>query len=174
MHTQAGASEANLRWYLVQTKSGQELTAEQNLLRQNFRSFLPRAWKTVRHARKIQNLITSYFPGYLFVRLDLTRDRWRSINGTFGVVRLVSAGERPLAAPPGLVEDLQARADASGFIKGVQELAPGDAVRVTRGPFADHLATVDRLDGEDRVRVLLDLMAGPVPVVIARGAVSAV
>ena len=47
----------------------------------------------MRHARKILNVRAPLFPGYLFVSLDLTRDRWRSINSTYGVLGLIMGGE---------------------------------------------------------------------------------
>jgi transcription antitermination factor NusG len=53
--------------------------------------------KTVRHARKVRAALGAYFPAYLFVRFDLTKDRWRSVNGTLGVSRLVGSENRPTA-----------------------------------------------------------------------------
>ena len=59
------------------------------------------------------------FPRYLFVVLDLDRDRWRSVNGTFGVARLVMmAGDRPQPAPHGVVEALVALADGRDVLRG--------------------------------------------------------
>jgi transcription antitermination factor NusG len=46
--------------------------------------------KTVRHARRLSTVEAPFFPRYLFTVLDLTRHLWRSVNGTFGVSRLVS------------------------------------------------------------------------------------
>jgi transcription antitermination factor NusG len=40
----------------------------------------------------------------------------------------------------------------------------GDIVKVVHGPFAAHLAVVERLDGPGRVRVLLTLMKQAIPV----------
>jgi transcription antitermination factor NusG len=62
-------------------------------------SSLPKRVKTIRHARKLTNVTAPLFPGYIFVQLDLTRDRWRSVNGTFGIASLIMQGERPHAVP---------------------------------------------------------------------------
>jgi hypothetical protein len=43
---------AGERWFLARTLPHREVTAETNLRRQGFRSFLPRHLRTVRHARK--------------------------------------------------------------------------------------------------------------------------
>lgn len=165
----AGAQAGGERWYLVNAQTGRELIAVEHLKRQGYRPFLPTTWRTIRHARKIRNERAAYFPGYLFVPLDLSRDRWRSIDGTIGVLRIVKANGTPSAAPNGLVETLL---DATGK-DGVLELAggvlrEGQSVRIIRGPFADQLATVEAMSGADRVRVLLSIMNQRVPVALTR------
>src|SRR5277367_4580277 len=84
-----GSSE---RWFLVQTQAKREFGAALQLEAQEFRIFLPHVLKTVRHARKTRTIKAAAFPGYLFVALDIRRDRWRSINGTIGVSRLITGG----------------------------------------------------------------------------------
>lgn len=152
------------RWYLVHAKTGHELLARAHLERQAYETFLPRTHRVIRHARKIRNTVAAYFPGYLFVSLDPQGDRWRPINSTVGVLRLVTAAGAPLAAPPGLVEALIAQADERGVLALAQDLKPGETVRVIRGPFADQLGVVERLAPQDRVRVLLEIMNAHVPV----------
>ena len=72
--------------------------------RQSFGVYLPRYTKMRRHARKIEAVARPLFPRYLFVALDLARDRWRSIQSTFGVVGLVMSGEQPAPLPTDVVE----------------------------------------------------------------------
>ena len=87
------------RWYAVQTLQYAEKRAQAQLEQQKFRTFLPKRRKTIRHARKLSTVTAAFFPGYLFVLLDLNRDRWRSVNGTFGISTLVMAGELPCPVP---------------------------------------------------------------------------
>ena len=42
----------------------------------------------LRHARKTEIVLCPLFPGYVFVCLDIGEQRWRAVNGTFGVVRI--------------------------------------------------------------------------------------
>ncbi len=85
------------RWFVVRTQPHREAQAERQLANQDYRIFLPRFRKSRRHARKFEIVSAPLFPGYLFVILDLTRDRWRSVNGTHGVDRLLTrAGARSL------------------------------------------------------------------------------
>src|SRR5690349_20642365 len=78
-------SRSGRRWYAVQCLSNREGGAAAHLENQNFPVFLPRRRKTCRHARRIETVLVPFFPGYLFVTLDLSKDRWRSVNGTYGV-----------------------------------------------------------------------------------------
>lgn len=153
------------RWYPVQTQPQRERFAAQQLENQGFSVFFPRRLISVRHARRLQQRQTSYFPGYVFVSLDLAADRWRSVNGTFGVKSLVMFGGRPAAAPLDFVELLRDWVDEEGCISPPSCFQPGDRVKLVSGPFADLVGRIDRLDGLERVRVLMELVSGTVPVV---------
>jgi transcriptional antiterminator RfaH len=156
-------------WYLAQTQAGKEKLARQHLERQAFEVFLPLSWRTLRHGRSLRTTQTAYFPGYLFVSVDVHVQRWRSIDGTVGVIRLVKTGDRPAPAPQGLVAAMRDMTDRDGVLDLVgPDLAPGATVRVIRGPFADQLAMVDRQDPMGRVRVLLTMMNQSVPVQLDR------
>jgi transcription elongation factor/antiterminator RfaH len=161
------------RWYVARSLARQEARAEFHLLMQGFRVFLPWTTRTVRHARKLRTIKSPVFPAYLFVALDPARDRWRSVNGTFGVASLIMAGEAPQPVPHGVVEDLLDYADENALLRLDRDLREGQAVRVIAGPFANAIGCLQRLDGKGRVQVLLDIMGGKVAAVIARSALEA-
>ena len=152
------------RWYVVHTLPACEIRAQRQLGNQGFRTFLPKRQKTVRHARKLTNVIAAFFPGYLFVILDLARDRWRSINGTFGVASLVMQGDQPHPVPHGILETLISSVDSRGLLRVDQDLKVGASVRLGTGPFAERLAILEHLDDSGRVRVLLSLLGRQVHV----------
>ena len=162
----------DMRWYVAATLPNREKLAESQLANQKFTTFFPRRHKTVRHARKNQNRVVSFFPGYLFVALDLKNTRWRSVNGTIGVKSLIMGGERPLPVPEGVVEHLQQMTDEDGFLKLRDELKPGDRIRVLNGPMADMIGEIDRLDGKHRARILLDLLHSKMHTVVPLDNVS--
>jgi transcriptional antiterminator RfaH len=118
--------------------------------------------KTVRHARKLRTIRAPVFPRYLFVVLDLQRDRWRSVNGTFGVAGLIMANQLPQPVPGGVVETLHEWLDESGRLRLDRDLKVGQRIRVSAGPFAAALGTLTRLDDHGRVSVLLEIMGGQV------------
>jgi transcription elongation factor/antiterminator RfaH len=158
------ALAAGERWYAVYTLPCNEARAEWHLGNQGFRTFMPKRRKTVRHARKLSTVEAPFFPRYLFVVLDLSRHQWRSINGTYGVSRLVMCGGEPHPVPCGVVEALIASADTGGILRLDQHLRVGSPVRLLAGPFAEQLATLDHLDDAGRVRVLLDIFGRKVAV----------
>ena len=155
-------------WFLVHTYSGREQVAVTNLERQGISTFLPTSLKSIRHGRRTKTIETAYFPAYLFVTFDWLNDPWRSINYTFGVRRLVSFNDRPAQVPPDIMAHLLSRSSDDGLMLAPPALVPGDNVRITVGPFAGHLATIDTLTSDQRVRLLINLMEHAIPIEIAR------
>ena len=152
------------QWFAVHSLPFREIYAAGHLKNQGFRTFMPKRHKTVRHARKLTTVEAPFFPRYLFIVLDLGRDQWRKVNGTFGVARLIMGGEQPRPVPFGVVEALVASADPSGILHLGEKLKIGSQVRLLAGPFAEHLAILEHLDDLGRVRVLVELLGRQVSV----------
>jgi transcription antitermination factor NusG len=150
----------------------QENRAQFNLHRLSFRSFLPRLRRTVRHARKLRDTLNPLFPGYIFVIIDLSKHRWRSVNGTFGVASLILGGEQPMPVPPHVVEALVASCESHGVVRLDDGLEIGQKVRILSGPFAETLCRLARLDDRGRVQVLLEIMGMEVAAQLDRSAIA--
>lgn len=158
------------RWFVVKCQPRRELFADKHLQRQNFETFLPLSSSVPTGAARP----TAFFPSYLFVHLNPAIDRWRSVNGTYGVSHILHVGGQPTPAPAGLVEHLIELTNDLGELGFDDVLETGRPVRVIGGPFDRRLGTFDGLDGEGRVRVLLDMMGRPVSVSLFKGSVMAV
>jgi transcriptional antiterminator RfaH len=156
------------RWFVAHTHSHAEVKATVHLGRQGFEVYLPRYLKRRRHARRIETVAAPLFPRYLFVAVDLTVQRWRSIYSTVGVTRLVCNGDEPTAVPEGVVESLRSREDTDGFIK--LDFRPrfhaGDKIRVLDGAFTSCLGLFEGMADRDRIAILLDLLGRKVRVVL--------
>ena len=161
------------QWYVAQTLHHREKVAERHLREQGFRSFFPQFRRTVRHARKLREVVTPVFPGYIFVIFDTERDRWHSIHGTVGVCRLLTTRKRPVPVPADIVQALIGAIDVFGCVVLGGDLCVGQAVRVVAGPFTGGLGVLERLDGNGRVRVLLNIMGGQTPLMIDRADLAA-
>ncbi|MDF1734012.1 MAG: transcriptional activator RfaH [Minwuia sp.] len=152
------ATEPAERWYLAQLKPNCQRIALRNLDRQGFRTFLPLHDLTTRQGGSFVTRSRPLFPGYVFVAFDLEAGGWSTINNTYGITRLVSFGARPAPVPDDLMAGLLGRCDAAGKLLAAVTVRPGDAVMVTAGAFADFVGRVERIDPDQRVWVLLDLL----------------
>ena len=163
------------RWYVVRTQVNGEVKAARNLLRQGYDIYLPRYLKRRRHARKVDFVAQPLFPRYIFVAIDMATQRWRSIQSTFGVSRLVCNGDDPALVPDGVVPALRAREDDKGFVKMEVRpaFAPGDKVRVLAGAFMDSAGLFNGLADHDRVSILLDMLGRKVRVLLDADLVTA-
>jgi transcriptional antiterminator RfaH len=161
------------RWYVVHTQPHHEVRADLNLRRQGFATYLPRYLRTRRHARRTETVVRPLFPRYLFVTLDPARDRWRAIHSTFGVSRLVQAGDEPLSVPAGVVEEIRAREDHDGLVAlGLPAgIGPGSRVRLIDGIFQDAKGVLERIADDRRVAILLELLGREVRVFVPAASV---
>jgi transcription elongation factor/antiterminator RfaH len=164
------ALEGNERWYLVHTQPHGERKAALYLGVQGFKTYFPQIQKTIRHARRLMTVRAPLFPRYMFLILDIGRDRWLSVRSTIGVSSLFTCEDRPVPVPKGVVEALIAHTDEANLTRFDAALTTGQTVRILSGPFADLVGTLERLDTAGRVRVLLTMMGSTVPVALHRSA----
>ena len=160
------------RWFVARVLAHQENRAQFNLHRLGFRSFLPRLRRTIRHARKLRDTLNPLFPGYIFIVIDLSKHRWRSINGTFGVASLIMGAEQPMPVPPGVIEALVVSCESRGVVRLDDGLEIGQNVRILSGPFEETICRLADLDDRGRVRVLLEIMGMEVTAQLDRSAIA--
>jgi len=153
-------------WFLAQIRPNCAVIAERNLRRQQFQTFLPKHEETKRKSGRFISTVRPLFTGYIFVAFDTARGGWRSVNSTYGISKLVSFGDEPQQVPSELVLHLMQRCDEEGNLLPPRVLKPGDVVRLTGGPFADFVASVEKITPDQRVWVLLDLMGRPTRVAV--------
>jgi len=103
-----------------------------------------------------------YFPGYMFVKLDLAEMGTNALRWLPGTLGLVSFGGMPAKVPPNLIQEIKTRLvtiEAHGGL-ALEKLQQGDRVRITGGVFAGYEAIFDtRLPGKQRVQVLLSFLS---------------
>ena len=146
------------QWYLIQFKPNSYRKAEHHLTNQGFKTFLPMQKTTGRKTSRFVDKLRPLFPGYMFIQLDPERAPWRKISNTIGVSKIVSFGGKPEPLPPKFVSTLIHRCDYNGNILPNYNVCKGDSVMLLSSPFANFLATVDKIDREKRIWVLLEFM----------------
>lgn len=161
-------------WGVVYTQAGAETKAAANLRRQSFETYLPCYLRTRSHARRKEQVIAPLFPRYLFVRWDLDVGRWRSINGTLGVSRLLCNGDKPLMIAPDVVDAIRHREDVGGFVALEDEqFTGGQPLRINAGPFAEYIGLFQKMADSQRVQLLLEFLGHQTRLVVSRSSVMA-
>jgi transcriptional antiterminator RfaH len=168
-------SSAGTRWYVVQTRPQAEGKAAAHLGRQGFKIYLPRYLKRRRHARRVEMVATPLFPRYMFVAIDMAVHRWRSIQSTVGVARLVCNGDHPAEVPEAVIKGLRLGEDERGFVRLEKPPAfhVGDKIRILDGVFSACLGLFEGMTDGERIAILLDMLGRKVRVVLDADAVEA-
>jgi len=146
-------------WYVLRSKPNREEFLEGQLLSRNVEVYFPRlrANPVNPRARKFK----AYFPGYLFVRVDLEHNLASILERIPGVANLVKFGGETPDVPEHLLNAIRAKVDAINTAGGIRKagLRAGTLVKIERGPFEGYEGIVDeRIPGKERVRVLLHFL----------------
>jgi transcription elongation factor/antiterminator RfaH len=146
-------------WYVLHSKPRKEDFLLDQLKSHGFEAYCPflRVTTVNPRARKIR----PYFPGYVFLQVDLGHNKASTLQWMPGATGFVSFDGIPARVPDGLIPTLRQRVETVNESGGelFHELKSGDIVRIVEGPFAGYEAIFDvRLPGSERVRVLLKLL----------------
>lgn len=144
-------------WYLAQLRPNGLKAAKINLERQSFKVFCP--MHETLSGVKARSEKRPLFPGYLFISVAKESQSWQAINSTYGVSRLVSLdpNKGPNAVPQGFMSALIDRCDPDGVLCAQPGLEVGDKIEVLQGPFSKIVSTIEFIDSDERIWMLLDL-----------------
>jgi transcriptional antiterminator RfaH len=151
----------SVEWYALHSKPNKEELLWDQLAIRRVETYYPRIRVQVINprARKVR----PYFPGYVFVHVDLERTGLSTLQWIPGAHGLVAFGGVPANVSEGLIRSLQNRVEEINAAGGelLEALKSGDKVLVNEGPFAGYEAIFDaRISGTERVKVLLKFMNG--------------
>ena len=149
----------SLQWYALRSKPNKEGPLWREVHAQGFEVFYPeiRVQPVNPRSRKVR----PYFPGYMFVRVDLPEvgpSAFMWMPHSYG---LVIFGPEPSTVPEELINALHRRVDAINQAGGeiLDGLKHGETIKINSGPFMGYEALFDAcMTGGERVRVLLKLL----------------
>ena len=149
----------SLKWYALRSKPLKEDMIWQQLVAKGLETFYPRL--RVHPVNPRAKKIKPYFPGYMFVRVNLDEMGLSLLKWMPHTLGLVSFGGEPAQVPDNLIHALKKRVqeinEAGGEV--FDGLKSGDEVYIHSGPFKGYEAVFDsRLPGKERVRVLLHFL----------------
>ena len=148
------------QWYALHVKVYKEQAVHEYLTSKGITNYYP--FLQVRPVNPRARKRRPFFPGYLFVRLDLDELGRNALRWTEGTHGLVNYGGEPAPVPENLIQEIQRRVEECNAAGGRQppSLKPGDRVRIVEGAFEGYEAIFDTgLDGKDRVQVLLTYLS---------------
>jgi transcriptional antiterminator RfaH len=158
----------NVKWYVIQTKPGNEHRVETHLLNQEIEIFLPLLETHQYSVGKMVQKIKPLFPNYLFGRLDL-RVHYYKVKWTRGVSKILGTGDGPVPISEKVVRTIKEKVGKDNLVKLEEELKEGDIVQITSGPLKELTGIFQkRVSDKGRVRILLSLIGVDVPVQISQ------
>jgi transcriptional antiterminator RfaH len=148
------------QWYALRAKPHKERSVLKYFENEGHDAFLPMVRVTPKNPRASK--WRPFFPGYMFIHVDLEAIGANFINWTPGAHGLVEFGGEPAVVPPNLIDELQRRVHSINREGGLlfDGLKKGDRVRIVKGPLEGYEAIFDeRLAEKDRVQVLLAFLS---------------
>lgn len=116
-----------------------------------------------------------FFPGYVLVQMDMNEDTWHLVKSTPKVLGFI--GGTPDKPAP--ISDKEAEKILNRVEEAVEKpkpktlYEPGEAVRVTEGPFADFSGVVEEVNyDKNRLRVAVLIFGRSTPVELEFGQVQ--
>lgn len=161
------------KWFVINTYSGHEYKVIEALITRIktmgledriFQAIIPIQSKMViRRGQKVKTTEKT-LPGYVFIQMELDDDSWITVRTTQGVTGFVGIENQPSPISQKEVDQIL-KTTEEDKPKFQTQFAIGDVVKVTSGPFAEFIGTVDHVDEEKgKVRVLVSFFERETPV----------
>ena len=104
------------------------------------------------------------YPGYVLVEMIVTDDSWYVVRNTPNVTGFVGAGTTPVPVSPDEISEISQRVEKE-TPKYAINIAVGDTVKITDGPFKEYEGKVSELDQEQgKIKVMINLFGRDTPV----------
>jgi transcription termination/antitermination protein NusG len=141
-----------MKWYVIHTQTGAEEKAKAGLesrmqatALKDFIGEIVVPTEQVSEIRGGKKRITArkFFPGYILVKMEMTKESWYLVKSTPGITGFIGPGRRPTPISEQEVDSIIRRTEdteTKPSPKIVFEV--GEAVRISEGPFANFNGSV--------------------------------
>ena len=166
-------TDTGAKWFVVHTQSGFELKAK---------IALEQRIKTLGYEDKIFDIVIpmrevmvikkgqkksqkeKVFPGYVLIKMILDDNSWLVVRTTQGITGFVGAGNKPTPISEKEVEAIK-KFVTQEQPKFKTKFSVGEAVKITDGPFADFIGSIESIDeAKGKVKVLVSIFGRETPV----------
>lgn len=163
--------ESEYHWLVIRTEPNREVTGAAGLTGHGIRSYFPQIRKSEHHGRgSLRSALRPMFCGYLFAYSSPADPSWArlyNLPGLRGPLRLGVGLAIVTQAELQILRDTEARLLDFKSIQKLHDYEVGEIVRLKdASAFAGQLTTIDRLDDDGRITVLMSLFARQVPKVV--------
>jgi transcriptional antiterminator NusG len=159
-------------WYVIHTYSGYE-DAVAKALKQRveslgmedkiFNVIVPKEKKIKIKDGKRKVIEEKIYPGYVLVEMVVTDDSWYVVRNTPNVTGFVGAGTTPVPVSATEIETLRKKMSIEVPQYKI-DVAVGDMVKITDGPFKDFDGKVAEIDQErGKIKVLVNMFGRDTP-----------
>lgn len=152
------AEHLTAAWYVLHTKSRFESVVDEMLRKKTVEVFLPRVIVQSRRKDRKKMIRVPLFPGYLFVKSDLSPEHHLEIVRTVGAVKLVGDKNGPHSVPDDTIQSLQIMVSSDRPIATGTFFQKGERVIVVSGPFSGVTGIFERYRNLDRVIVHIEAL----------------
>ena len=156
------------RWFALWTRSRQEKVAASMLHTLEVPYFLPLKSEIRQWSDRKQTVEVPLFSGYLFVRMNPTKDSRLQVLKTPGIAGLVGNHIGPLPIPDQQIEDIRTVLNQQVECTAHPLLQEGDRVRVVRGPLAGVEGRLVHINSRSRLMISIEMIHQALSVNISR------
>lgn len=142
----------NMKWYVIHTQTGAEEKAKAGLESRmastdlkNYVGEIVVPTEQVSEIRGGKKRITSrkFFPGYILVKMEMTKESWYLVKTTPGITGFIGPGRRPTPISEDEVFSIIRRTEDTETKPSPKiTFDIGEAVRISEGPFANFNGSV--------------------------------
>jgi transcriptional antiterminator NusG len=145
-------------WYALHTKSRAESVVHDGLLKKSVEVFLPKILVASKRKDRKKMIRIPLFPGYIFVRSDLSATHHLEIVKTAGAVKLLGSHQGPISVPEDAIASLKIMVSTEQPISTGYQFNRGDRVIVVSGPFTGVTGIFERYGSQGRIVVFIEAM----------------
>ncbi len=163
------------QWYVAQAFSGYEKKVSKalkdrilnhNLIQYFADILIPEEEVTTNIRGKKRKIKKRFFPGYILIKMVMNDQTWRLVKDTDKISGFVGGNKNkplPISTDEAAYMTNQA---AVGFKvnRSSSSYSEGDSVKVTEGPFASFVGTVEAVSEKGKLKVNVSIFGRPTPV----------
>jgi transcriptional antiterminator NusG len=170
----SGESE-DFKWYIIQaltnyenkvSKALKESILNHKQLEYFSKILVPEETVTTNVNGKKRRIKKKFFPGYILLKMVLNDKTWHLVKNTDKVSGFIGGTkDKPLPISEEEAQTMLGRGDSkSKKSRTTIDFIEGESVRVTEGPFATFVGTVEMVDEKGKLKVNVSIFGRPTPV----------